>query len=216
MERLCFAEALTEEKRWDWEGIPVLTASLALPQLEGAGRFNRYYRRFCRTYLAYCRELLLPEAAGSCRAAMETSAPWSEARAEVCWQVSFQDGRLLSVLCDIQETVSGKAPFRLRRSEVWDLAMDLPVPLAEFFPGRWRKALLAFARQETLRRVKAGAVCPENWRSVLRRNLNPRNYYLTEEGLCFYYPSRCLGGAERFTLPYDGEKGPFPPALLSS
>ena len=50
---------------------------------------------------------------------------------------------------------------------------------------------------------------------MLRRALNTRNFYLTDEGLCFYYPLCAVAGAKEgivtFTMPYDAENGPFLP-----
>lgn len=222
-EKLCLAEALTEEQAWESEGVTVLTASVTLPQLAGksqrAKRFNRYYRRFCRAYFTYCRQILLPEAAASCRAALAVSAPWSVARAELRWRASYHEGNILSVVCDTRETIHGLPAFRIRRSEIWDLSAGLPMPIEEFFPPRKRckKLLLRFAREETLKRVEAGAAYRENWRVMLRRALNTRNFYLTGDGLCFYYPLCAVAGAKEgivtFTMPYDDAHGPFVPPI---
>ncbi len=215
------AKALSEERSWEADGITVLTASVTLPQAEGksarARRFNRCYRRFCRAYLAYCEQFLLPEAAASLRAAREISAPWEAARAVLTWHAALQAGDVLSIVCDARETVCGQAPFLIRRSEVWDMSAGLPMPLAEFFPPhtRCKAALLRFARAEALRRVEDGAAYRENWRAALRRALSVQNYYLTESGLCFFYPFCALAGERAgivtFTMPYDADNGPFPP-----
>ena len=221
-ETLRLAEALTEERTWESEGITVLCASVSLPQLAGksgrARRFNRYYRRFCRAYFSYCAQVLFPEAMASCQAAMAVSAPWIVSRAALRHRVSYQDRDLLSIVCDARETCCGEAPFLLRRSEVWDLSTGLPLPIEEFFPPRRRckAALLRFAREETRRRVDSGtAVFRENWRSALRRTLNTRNFFLSPEGFCFFYPMFALSGAAEgivtFTMPYDAESGPFLP-----
>ena len=149
---------------------------------------------------------------------MATSAPWSAARAELSWRVSYQAGGLLSVVCDAREPVSGLPPFLIRRSEVWDLSSVLPVPPEEFFPPhvRCKKAMLRFARAETPARIEAGAAFCEGWRAALRRTLNTRNYYLPPEGLCFFYPLCAAASAKEgivtYTMPYDAENGPFPPA----
>ena len=222
-EELRLAEALTEEQVWEADGIKVLTVSVALPQLAGksprAKRFNRYYRRFCRAYFTYCKQVLLPEAAASCRDAQAVSAPWSVARAELSWRVSYQSGEIVSIVCDARETISGMAPFCIRRSEVWELSAGLPMALGEFFPAnvRGKKALLRFAREQTAARIETGAAYRENWRAMLRRALNVRNFYLSEDGLCFFYPLCAVAGAREgivtFTMPYDDENGPFLPPV---
>lgn len=214
-------EALTEEKTWETDGVAVLRASVTLPQLTGAGggvkRFNRYYRRFCRAYLSYCARVLLPEATESCRAAQAVSAPWEAGRAALTFSISLRAGGLLSVVCDAREMLSGLPPFCIRRSEVWDLAMGLPMAPEEFFPlhTHCKKMLVRFAREEALRRVEAGAAYRDNWRAMLRRAFNPRNFCLSESGFCFFYPLGALASAREgivsFTMPYDAERGPFPP-----
>lgn len=211
----------TEEKTWDAEGIPVLKVSVALPRLDGSDRrtqrINRYSVRFEKVYLAYCRQILLPEAAESCRAAMETSAPWSMARAELNGCVSFLSGALLSLVYDARESVHGLAGFQFRRSMVWDLSSGLPVPISEFFPPhtRCRSILLRFAREQIPRRIENGELWRTDWRMQLRRTLSLQNYYLSEGGLCFFFPLGSLAphraGIPSFTIPYDAEKGPFAP-----
>lgn len=213
-------EALTRERSWEADGVTVLTAAVTLPQAMGesrrARRFNRCYRRFCRAYLAYCEQLLFPAAAEAFRAALSVSAPWEPARAALGYRVSLETERVWSIVCDATETVYGMPAFRVRRADVWDAETALPMALAEFFPPhtRCKNTLLRFARQEALRRVEDGAAYRANWRALLRRALDTRSFYLTEEGLCFFYPLCALANAKegivRFTMPYDAEKGPFP------
>lgn len=213
------AEALTAEQSWEADGVPVLRAAVTLPQIAGgsaaARRFNRYYRRYCRAYISYCKQILLPQAEAAFRAALSVSAPWEAARSELTYRVVCQAGGTWSVVCDARETVGSLPPFLLRRAEVWDMKSGLPLPLSEFFPprSRCRRMLLRFAREETQRRIECGAVYRENWRSALRRALSTQNFYLTDDGLCFFYPLCALAGAEKgivsFTMPYDEENGPF-------
>lgn len=216
------AEPLEEQQSWEADGVVVLTADVSLPQLGGndrrAKRFNCYYRRFCRAYFTYCRDVLLPEAAASCRDAMAASAPWSVSRAALRAAASRHAGGLLSVVCDAREERTGLRPFLIRRADVWDLSEGLPVPLGELFPPRvrWKKALVRFAREEARRRLERGeATYCDNYRVMLRRALNPRNYYLREDGLCFFYPAGAVAdasaGVVSFTMPYDAERGPFLP-----
>ena len=55
-----------------------------------------------------------------------------------------------------------------------------------------------------LRRIRRYA---EGWRRRLRRSLSPLNFYLTEEGLAFFYPMYAIApaveGIPVFTVPYD-------------
>ena len=73
-------EVFSAEREWAVEGIPVLTARIALPEPVGpetrlTRRVRRYYRAQCRAYLRYCGRQLFPMATAACRAALENSGP---------------------------------------------------------------------------------------------------------------------------------------------
>ena len=76
---LC-TEPFTTEREWTVEGIPVLSASVSVPQpVPAADRVSRrilkYYQLQCRSYLRYCEKWLLPQAETEYRAALAASAP---------------------------------------------------------------------------------------------------------------------------------------------
>ena len=216
---LYLSAPLEAERTWELDGVTVLAARVRLPQAEGpsrrARRFNRYYRRFCRSYFFYCEQELAPRARRRCAAALERSRPWEPLHASLDYTLSFESDALWSVVVDGRE----EAPrCCLRRADTWDRVEALPLPMQEFFPthARLRRRLLTRARSEAARRIEAGeaAYC-EEYRPLLRRYLNLRSYYLTPEGLCWFYPMYLLGdaaeGVVTFCLPYDAENGPYPP-----
>ena len=72
------AEAMTAEREWTVEEIPVLSASISLPEPVPAAdkvsrRIRRYYQLQCRSFLRYCETYLLPAAAEEYRAALAAS-----------------------------------------------------------------------------------------------------------------------------------------------
>ena len=84
------------------------------------------------------------------------------------------------------------------------------MPLKDFFPAgtAWKKRLLTHAAEEVQRRERAGAGrWREDWRQELRRRFNSQNYYLTAEGLAYFYPMYAIAPASEgipvFLLPYD-------------
>lgn len=215
-------EPLTLLRSWEVDGITVLTADIALPrcgqQNHAARRFDRYYRSFLRAYLRYCEAELLPRAAESCCVAMARSAPWQQLCAVVRFCVRYQDARLLSLTIDAQENGAGTLPLTLRRADTWERATAFPVAAECFFPPRclWKRRLLRAAREQLLSRPDAAL--SDNWRAALRQSLSARNYYPGEQGLCFFCPMYALlpgtEGIPVFSLPYDAERGPFPPEAL--
>lgn len=222
---LCFGEDLRQEKSWELDGITVLHASVTLPQLAAtarrARRFDRYYRHLGRAYFAYCEQMLLPWAKAQCKAALETSAAWSHTRCELSYRITLREENTVSLYIDAKETNGPVPRLVLRRADTWDLNAMLPMPMGEFFPKRaaYRKRLIALARETAQAQIEQGAAAyDEAYRILLRRAFSSRSYYLTDAGLCFFYPMYAVApsaeGIVTFTAPYDAQRGPFAPSML--
>ena len=221
--KTCLTELRTEpfaaERKWTVEGIPVLTAAVELPQPQGADavsrRIRRYYQAQCKAFLRYCERWLFPQAEAEYRAALAASAPLPCFRAELGYRVTYNSGGLWSLYTQSRE-VTGHT-LLTRRGDTWDLAAGYPVPLSAFFPARspWRRQLLELAAEDIQRQERAGiARYDPEWRKKLRRRFNSRNYYLTEEGLTYFFPMYAIAPAAEaipaFTLPY-GQRDLLPP-----
>ena len=212
-------EPFAAEQEWEVEGVPVLSAQAQVPlpvPAEGrtARRIERFYRLQCRSFLRYCERCLYPQAAAEHRAALEASRPLPMSRAEMSYRVTYNEGGLWSLYTQVRETVGPGPATIVRRGDTWHLAAGYPVPLKDFFPAgtAWKKRLLAHAAEEIARRERAGAGrWREGWRQGLRR-FNPQDFYLTEEGLAYFWPMYALAPASEgvavFLLPYGGEGGP--------
>ncbi len=211
-------EPFAAEREWTVEGIPVLTASVSLPTPvpasgSAARRIRRYYQLQCRSFLRYCEAVLLPLAAAEYYAALAASAPLPYFRAEVSYQITYNQGGLWSLWTQAREVTLPGRTLLTRRGDTWDLAAGYPVPLTTFFPPRsgWKKRLLSLAAEEIRRQEEAGtARYREDWRRRLRRSFNSRNYYLTEDGLAFFFPMYALApaveGIPTFFLPYRAKE----------
>ena len=216
-------EALTTEREWTVEEIPVLTAAVSLPEPVPAAdrisrRIRRYYQLQCRSFLRYCEAYLLPLAAEEYRAALAASQPLPRLHAELSYQVTYNEGGLWSLYTQSREQGPGGQTALLRRGDTWDLASGYPVALSAFFPRRsgWKRRLLDAAEAEIQQQEQAGAArYHEGIRRLLRRHFNPQNYYLTPEGLAIFYPMYAIApameGIPVFTIPY-GRGGPALPA----
>ena len=109
--RTCLTELHTAsfaaEREWTVEGIPVLTASVEVPQPQGTDtvsrRIRRYYQTQCRAYLRYCQRWLLPQAEAEYRAALAASAPLPCFRAELGYRVTYNEGGLWSLYTQSRE-----------------------------------------------------------------------------------------------------------------
>lgn len=219
-------EPFTTHREWTQEGIPVLMASVSLPEPVPAlsavsRRIRRYYRLQGRAFLRYCQRALLPLAQSEARAALAESRPLPEFRAELTYRVTYNANGFWSLYTQVREHTLPGQDLLIRRGDTWDLNAGYPAALSDFFPRRsgWKRHLLSAAEAEALRRERAGISCfRESLRRDLRRRFSARNYYLTEEGLVLFYPMYAIAPAPEgipvFTLPY-GEDGLLPPEVLS-
>ena len=208
-------EPHTTERTWEVEGLPALTAEVTIPQPAAvcgvlSRRLRRYYQLQGRAFLRYCEKFLLPQAAGELRAALAGSRPLPCLRAELTYQVTYQDDRYLSLRTQSREPDPAGPPLTVCRGDTWDLTLGYPVPLRTFLPARrgWRRAVLGAVRQELSRRERAGAApLRPDWPRALRRAFNPRNFYLTPGGVVLFFPlyavAPAAGGIVTVTLPRE-------------
>lgn len=195
-------EPFTIQREWAVEDIPVLTAEIVLPRpadrrQRPARRLERYYQMYARSYLHYCEHWLYPQAAEAFRQALAAGKPLPCDRAGLRYQVACNTGGVLSLYVDSREVCSGRTE-RHRRGDTWDLLGGYPILLADCFRRKapWRKILLSRAEAEIQRQEAAGISCyHEGWRHLLRRNFNPDNFYLSTEGVTFFYQMYAIAPA---------------------
>lgn len=108
----------------------MLSASISLPEPVPAAdkvsrRIRRYYQLQCRSFLRYCETYLLPAAAEEYRAALLASLPLPHFRAELTYQVTYNDGGLWSLYTQSRESGFSGRPTLLRHGDTWDLTSGL-------------------------------------------------------------------------------------------
>ena len=207
-------EPFTAEREWTVEGVPVLTAAVSVPQPVPAAdrlsrRIRRYYQLQCRSFLRYCEHALLPQAQAEYRAALAASTPIPCFRAELAYRVTYNANGLWSLYTQSREVTLPGQTLLTRWGDTWDLSEGYPAQLSSFLKGGTRKReLLVIAEAESQRQEQAGAArYHEGWRRQLRRRFNPQNFYLTEEGLVFFFPMYAIApaaeGVPAFTVPFE-------------
>ena len=197
-------EAMTAEREWTVDDVPALSAAVSLPEPVPAAdrvsrRIRRYYQLQCRSFLRYCEKALLPQAAAEVRAALEASQPLPRFQAELTYQVTYK----------LRRAVEPADPVPGIRARLGDgpspqggyLGSRPPATLSRWrtsSPGgaaggggssRWRRRRCGTGR-------RPGS--PGTGRALhrlLRRQFNPENFYLTAEGLAFFYPMYAIAPA---------------------
>lgn len=215
-------EPFVTEREWAEDGVPILTASVSVPQpvlLSGrtARRISRFYRLQSRAYLRYCERWLFPQARAEYYAALTVSAPLPHFRAELNYRVTYNEGGFWSLYTQSREVTLPGQTLLTRHGDTWDLSAGYPVDPGDFFPPRapWKRRLLQQAAQEIERQERAGvSAYRDGWRRALRRRFNPRNFYLTDDGLAFFFPMYSIApaaeGIPTFLIPYDDGGGLSP------
>ena len=207
-------QPMEAERTWNADGVAILQARASLPQPLMPGnplrKIRVFYRLQNRAFLRYCQGELRPQAEREYRTARENSSPLPCFQAELTFQETYREGRLWSLYTELRENVAPGPPLRRRWGDAWDLATGYPAALSDFFPPRshWKRKLLAIAAEEIERQEKRGlSRYHPDWRQRLRRSFNPRNYYLTPEGLAFFFPMYALAppmeGIPSFLCPWE-------------
>ena len=209
------------EREWTVEEIPVLRATVALPQPVEESAWRRIgglYRIQRRAFLRYCEGELLPQATAEAREALGNGVLPPLFEADLSWRETYRTGRLWSLYTETREHTAPGPPSLHRWGDTWDLRTGYPLPLSAFFPPRfpWRKRLLETAEAAVRRQEARGeAQYLPDWRRRMRRSFRAGNYYLTPEGIAFFFPMYALApaveGIPVFLLPWEGEapEGPL-------
>ena len=213
-----------QQRQWTEGDIPVMTATITIPQFgKGAKdrvsrRLERYYRQCARSFLSYCNRYLYPKALADFNGACQTGAPLPCAQASLRFTVTCNREHVFSLYADCTEWAGTRSALTLRRADTWDLTTGLPIAARECFPRSThvRRLCLAAAREHCAQQLDAGiSVYVENLSFRLRRHLNLRNFYLSEEGFHFFYQSCTIApafeGCPTFFLPFSSETGPIWP-----
>ena len=211
-------QPLDRELTFCADEVPLLTAQALLPHWENrsSGRFNRYYRACCDSFQRLCRQELFPRAESAYYRARENASPIPQWQAQLSTTITLRRDHLISLHTDTQ-VVGMPRPYTARRGDTWDLQHQLPLPLSLFFPAgtNLRRRLCDAAAQEIARQEADGlARYYPGWERMLPRAFRPQRFFLSEEGLHFFFPLHAIApaveGCPTFFVPYDREKGPFP------
>jgi hypothetical protein len=215
------------EREWAVDGVPVLSATVSLPRPAlrtnpAARRIDRFYQAQGRAYLRYCERFLFPAAAAEYRQALLTSTPLPQYTAALTYHIACAERGVFSLYIDTQEWLGAQRELH-RRGDTWDLAVGYPIPISACFPKRFpvRKTLLTAADDEINRQERAGVSrYHEDWRRALRRHFSRENFYLTPDGLHFFWQMYAIApaaeGVPDFTLPFCADGCRWPVALDAS
>ena len=216
-------QPLERQRIWCWEEIPVLELQLSIPHCQSEDsrirRINRYYEGFAQSCEQYARRFLYPAAVDSFSAALAENRCPEHWHFHAAFSTQLLCDKLWSLTLETEESTFSP-PYRRRYADTWDLMIGYQLSLSELFPAAplYRRRLRQHARESLLAQQAQGASLHENWSHRLISAWNKENFYLTHEGLHWFYPMYALGGESLgipdFFLPWDN--GPSIPIALDS
>lgn len=210
--RLWQLEWQEERRTLTLGGEPVLEYILTWPEIAGGGLggrwITRYYRRLARAWRLRWQQEVYWKACldlANRRAASRPFVPWT---GRLSAEAVLQEGDLLSLRLEGEETHGNGKPCRARWGDAWSVRTGAPLPFRELFPGktgRRRQVTAELLRQGEARRTAGALFLDPGWEKKLARNLSLRDFCLTKEGIELAFP-QCLfspaaEGAPVFILP---------------
>lgn len=203
-----------------WEDEPVLKLSLNWPGLpedtRGQRRVDRYYRQVSDQWKARWEGLLYREACEAAQFSLKNSHVFRPWEGKLDYSVTFNRDGLLSIYQNACEYAGGAHGVTLRWADTWEPRSGTPRTLRSFFPPghRWKRTVLEQLEHQAEARVAGGETLYfDDWRVRLIKEFDPDRFYLTEEGICIFYPLYAIApyaeGIPVFTIPY-----PVPPQKL--
>ena len=185
-----------------------LRVEIEYPAVSGcacAAALNAFYRRRAESYYRACMGAPRREAERQ-RALWREKEPFEPLRAGRSFSVMYNEGGLLSVFSDSWEELGYAGSFLRREAHTWELPAGRPAPAGRFFRrgSAWRQlAADHIARQiGQWEQEQPGAF----FTGAQTKCRALHGYYLTGDGMVFYYPAESLGpralGIPSFLVPY--------------
>lgn len=173
---------------------PVLTLTIRLPKLTGetaaVRRIARCYRRLSDVWRARWEGTLYQSACAAQTEASAASRPFRPWEAQLGYTVTYHEKGLLSLYLDAYEYTGGAHGVTTRFADTWDLRTGFPRLLPSFFPPktRWRQVVLTAVREQVNVLLATGeSAFFDDWGTSAAADLDPCNFYLTEEGVVVFY-----------------------------
>ena len=131
----------------------------------------------------------------------------------------WQTDAIVSIVGDTAVTGTAQ-PILRRQGDTWDAKRELLLSLRDCFPARapWRQRLTERATEAIAAQESAGvARYHDNWREELVGVFHPRQFYLCQDGMHYFFPFQSIApaieGIPTFCMAYDEVNGPFVPRI---
>lgn len=125
------------------------------------------------------------------------------------YTVTYNENCTLSLYFDRYEYTGGAHGMTFRSADTWDLQSSSRMELGDFFPDtdNFTKSIQnEIDRQIAIRLKKDEGMFFEDYTDLVKDNFNPKNFYLTEQGVVIYFQlyeiAPYVSGIQTFTFPF--------------
>ncbi|HIT19063.1 MAG TPA: hypothetical protein IAB57_05570 [Candidatus Fimivivens faecavium] len=185
----------------DLNGRPILGYSIEYPQIAHPDLFTECYLNGYYTYCAAKQEEAFIKKLFPALVKRTEGKGFQPSIARSRFRVTYNKNGLFSTVLEYNlYSAQGEVQAAEQSAITWDLDRGRSLPLRAMFRTRssYRRRILAAAMGLIERNhLERELSLPEDWRESLKDNLFQENFYLTETGVCVFYPTGMLAGPEQ-------------------
>lgn len=215
MSNIPVIKQMTIEDTLYYDNTIVVTVKINYPQISSESltsaerSFNRFNEISARHLAGYAHTRLQSDAISHYNYAKQNNFPFNSYELLTVFDVTYNKNNLLSLYSDRYEYTGGAHGITLRSAQTWDIIRGGRLTLRGLFiPGyNYRSEILEQITRMAKQNEAQGDFYFDNLEANIIEYFNPLNFYLTDEGIAFYYPLYTIApyasGIIVFVIPYD-------------
>ncbi len=173
-------------------------------------RINDYYKNAAQEFALHVMKTLWPSAVADYKNSLRNDYPIHEYEAVYSFTMTLNENCLLSLYTEQYEYTGGAHGSTVRRGDTWLLPQGKKLSLQELFPPCSAYVLhieTAVIAQIEAQMADGSGAYFDNYRQLVVQTFNPRQFYLTPEGLAVFFQQYDIApyssGIPTFILPYE-------------
>ena len=173
-------------------------------------RFNMHYRQKAQKNYRYASTRFYQAAVKHYNVSVSQGFPFNNFELVEAFEPTYCKKPMISLFYDIYEFTGGAHGNTVRYGNTWDMRRGTLIMLESLFEANYdyKPVMLKYLGAEERRRQITGmAHYFDDLEENLSKYFDPKNYYLTDEGLAIFYPLYTIApyseGIQSFIIPYQ-------------
>ena len=194
-----------------YEGITMVSADFRYPIVSSGNskadkRINSYYKHIARTLMKKARNELLPEAVDEWRYSVENSYPFRQFETVMKYEVTYNNGDILSLYYDVYEYTGGAHGITKRFGDTWRASTGWFIELSDFFPrgAGYKRLLIDNAVKIATRQMAEGThQYFDNYPKLIKKYFSPTKFYIKPDNITIFYDQYAIAPGFEGTPVFD-------------